>query len=191
MPSDAATIAGAVGLFTDAYTLALNPGTRTQPTVADKEGKKAAMIGTIRFYAQSIKRNRGISNEAKVKLGLRIDLPPRAAIPAPGTSPVLNLSNGGPLQHFVRFKDVTASGGRAKPPGIKALVLSCFIGAEELPPGMEFASMPVCAIITRQPYPVVFTHPDKGKTALYAARWMTASGLLGPWSGLARLTIAG
>src|SRR5438105_3306455 len=66
MASDAVTIASAVNLFTAALTLALNPATKTKATVADKNAKKHSMLVTIRQYAQVIKRNLGVSNEAKI-----------------------------------------------------------------------------------------------------------------------------
>jgi hypothetical protein len=51
--------------------------------------------------------------------------------------------------------------------------------------------VPVYGIATRQSYVVQFNPADKGKTAYYYGRWITGTGLVGPWSMLAQLTIAG
>jgi hypothetical protein len=70
--SDVATVATYVDAFKVALRRASDPETRTKPTIAAKDGARAAMLFILRGYAQQIRLNRGIGNAAKLDLGLRI-----------------------------------------------------------------------------------------------------------------------
>lgn len=187
MASDAATIATSYTLFNTALNLVLNPATKTRATVADKNAKKLAMLATLRQYAQVIKRNLGVTNEAKVALGLTIDDTGRAPVPAPTTLPVLNVVNTVPLRQAVDFRDITTPDRRAKPAGVKAMMLVQAIGTT---PPADPGALPTYALATKQPYVVAFNPGDRGKNAYYFGRWITAAGLTGPWSAMAELIIA-
>ena len=188
MASDAATIANAYSLFNNALNLALNPATKTKGVVADKNAKQAAMLSTLRQYAQVIKRNMGISNEAKIGLGLTINDAGRSPVPAPTTAPVLSISNGTPLHHRVRFADEAAPDRRGKPDGVQGIMLAVTVGTA---PPTDLEHMPIYGLVTRQPFDVEFSLADKGKTAYYHGQFMTGAGLTGPWSALAQLIIGG
>ena len=191
MESDASSIGAAVDLFDQALTLAVNPGTRTMGVVADKNAKKAAMLVTLRYYAQVIKHNLGISNEAKITLGLRINHAGRSPVPAPSTVPVLAVASDVPLAQRVEFRDSTTPSRRAKPPGVTGMMLAVAVA----PPGATLpadpATVPVYGIATRQPYRVQFPSDAKGKTACYFGCWINGTGQVGPWSIMAQLMIAG
>jgi len=190
MDSDAAAIAQAVGLFDDVLTRAINPDTSTKPAVADKDAKRAAMLVTLRMYAQTIKRNLGVSNDAKVSLGLHIDAAGPSPVPAPSTVPVLVVDGDAPLVQRVAFRDVATPDRKAKPPGTIGIMLSVAVAsAGETPPTYEAA--PVYGIATRQPYRVQFPADARGKVAFYFGRWITRAGRVGPWSSMAQLSIAG
>lgn len=188
MASDAVTITTAVNLFTAALTLALNPATKTKATVTDKNAKRSAMLATLRQYAQVIKRNQGVSNEAKIALGLTINDSGRSPVPAPTTEPIIVLASAAPLHQTIRFADSTAPDRRAKPAGVKGLMLALTVGTT---PPTDLSNLPVYGIATKQPYLVGFNMADKGKTAFYFGRWITGTGLVGPWSAMAQLTVAG
>jgi hypothetical protein len=188
MASDATTISNAVALFTAALSIALNPTTKTKASVADKDAKKAAMLVTIRQYAKVIKLNLGVSNEAKIGLGLTINDSGRTPVPAPTTEPVISVASGAPLQQILRFVDATTPDRRARPAGVTGMMLVRSIGTAE---PTDIDSLPIYGIATRQPYVVNFDLADKAKTAYYFGRWVTATGLVGPWSQSAALTIAG
>jgi hypothetical protein len=188
MASDATTIAAAFNLFDAALTLVQNPLTKTKATVADKDAKKAAMLVTLRQYAQTIKRNLGVSNEAKIGLGLHINDSPPSPIPAPVTVPVLEIASDVPLVQSVVFHDSSTPERRGKPAGVTGMMLAVAVGTT--PPASP-ADTPVLAVATRSAHRVTFQTADKGKTAYYYGRWMTASGQVGPWSAMAQLSIAG
>jgi len=188
MASDAATIAAAYNLYNSALTLVLNPLTKTKATVADKNAKKHAMLATLRLYAQMIKLNRGVTNEAKIGLGIHINAGGPSPVPAPTTSPVLAVANGVPLVQSVEFHDITTPSRRAKPAGVTGLMLLVAVGTT--PPASP-AEAEMYGIATKAPYQVTFNPADKGKTAYYFGRWVTGTGLTGPWSAMAQLTVAG
>jgi hypothetical protein len=189
MPSDATTIANAVNLFTAALILVLNPATKTKGTVEDKNAKKAPMLVTVRQYARVIKNNLGVSNEAKIALGLHINSTTHTPVPAPGTAPAIRVfGSETPLQQILRFNDVTTPDRRAKPPGVKGMMVALIVGTT---PPADATGLPIIGMATKQPYAVTFTAADKGKNAYYFGRWITASGLVGPWSAMAQLVIGG
>lgn len=187
MASDATVIATAVNLFNAALTLALNPATKTKGTVADKNAKKAAMLVTVRQYSQVIKRNLGVSNEAKIALGLTINAAGPTPVPAPSTMPVITPAPAGSLRQVIHFADATAPDRRAKPAGVKGLLVAVAVGTTP-PPVRDL--VPTYGMATKQAFAVSFSEADAAKTAYYYGRWITASGLLGPWSALSQAIIA-
>jgi hypothetical protein len=190
MASDASAIATAFDLFDEALQQVLDPATKTKGTVADKNAKKAAMVATLRQYAQTVKRNRGVSNEAKIDLGLQISDGGPTPIPTPTTVPVLAVESDVPLVQSVEFRDITTPDRKAKPEGVTGMMLAVAVDAAgATPPAPEAA--PVHGIATRQPYRVQFDAADKGKVAFYFGRWITGAGKVGPWSAVAQLSIAG
>src|SRR5262245_20402437 len=96
--ADATSIHTYVAAFTASYTLAADPVTRTLATVADKDGKKAAMLDVLRSYAQRVKLNAGVADADKVNLGLNLNDNTTTPIPAPSTYPLQSLSAPAPLQ---------------------------------------------------------------------------------------------
>jgi hypothetical protein len=130
----------------------------------------------------------GVSNEAKIGLGLTIDDSGRSPIPAPTTAPVLTIANGAPLHHVVRFADESSPDRRAKPAGVQGVLLAVVVGTT---PPTDLADMPVQGLMTRQGFDLGFDLGDKGKNAYYAGRFVTPTGLPGPWSTVTQLTIGG
>jgi hypothetical protein len=190
MASDAAAIAASVTLFDNALQLVLDPATKTKSAVADKNAKKAVMLATLRNYAQTIKRNRGVSNDAKIDLGLRINDDGPSPIPTPTTVPVLAVDSDVPLVQTVEFRDISTPDRKAKPEGVTGLMLAVAVAAAgAATPSPE--TTPVHGIATRQPYRVQFNSADRGKVAFYFGRWITGAGKVGPWSAVAQLSIAG
>jgi hypothetical protein len=193
MASDASAIAAAVNLFDAALQRVLDPATKTKSTVAAKNAKKAAMLVTLRQYAQTIKRNLGVSNEAKIDLGLHINDVGPSPIPAPTTFPVLAVDSDAPFVQRVEFHDSTTPERKAKPAGVTGMMLAvAVVAAGATPPAPPPPNeVPVRGIVTRQPHRVTFSAGDRGKVAFYYGCWVTGAALTGPWSAVAQLSIAG
>jgi hypothetical protein len=191
MASDATAIAALVDAFDAALTLATDPSTKTKTTVLARDAAKSAMLPVLRHYAQTIKLNDGVTNEEKGALGLTIDDTQRTPIPAPSTQPICNIVAATPLRHALRFADAATPAKRAKPDGVLALELHYFVGDDPpVSPDATGGTTIFYGLITRQPYAVVHEPVSVGKTATYYARWITRTGLVGPWSAPVSMTVA-
>lgn len=186
--ADAVTIAGVNATYQSAYTTAVNPATRTGPSVAAKDAAKAAALNVARPYSIQIRNNAGVTNQDKLDLGLTVpDLTP-TPIPAPSTSPLLDIVAATPLQHTLRYADQNTPDSRAKPFGATALLLYRSIGVAAAvdPDQADFVG-----VFTKVPVASNFASGDVGKIATYFGRWATRTGLVGPWSNPVSMGIVG
>ena len=195
-PTDASNIAAAVAAYNAAYTLAVNPSTRTPTTVADKDTQKLAMIPIVRTYASQIRLNPGVMNSDKIALGLNLPNNSPAPIPRPNTAPVVTITNAQPLRHVMKFRDETAQPtSRAK--ASNSIGMELWRGIDSIaltdPTACTFIGMMV-----KVPFVSDFDAPDAGKIATYFGRWANRAGsvgnntaLTGPWSNAVSQTIVG
>ena len=188
MAADAAAIAAQVSLFSAALLLATNPATRTKGTVADKNGKKAAMKQVLRQYALMIKQNQGISDQAKVNLGLTINDPTHTPLPVPPMAPELTLVSAGALHQIVRITDSADPQRAARPAGVQGVVLLAYVGAT-VPASPDQAGFK--KLITRRSAPLSYAPGDVGKIATVYGAYYNPAGQLGPLSAAASLLITG
>jgi hypothetical protein len=179
---DAAAITNSYNLWHAAFLLLLSPSTKTSPNVANKDVQKAAALIVFRGYAQIIQNNLGVSNTAKSAAGLTIKATGRAPIPAPGTAPILGFIGATPLQHTLKYADTSSPTTKAKPHGSTALELWGFIGT--VPPVGGPAGCAFLGLDTKTPFVNNFITANIGQTCYYYGRWVTRTGLVGPWSAL-------
>lgn len=183
---DAVIIAAAVALWNSAYALVVDPGTKTIVTVAAKNAEKVAVVSICRTYASQIRINPGVTNPDKVDLGLNLPNNSPSPIAAPTTFPLLSIQQSGPLIHVIRYADNTTPDSRAKPAGALQMELwRTAAGAAVLSPD----DCALWATLTKQPFNSVFGSGDRGKVATYFARWVTRTGLVGPWSAAIDMNI--
>lgn len=186
---DAVSIAAVTTTWDAAYSAAINPSTRTPTSVQAKNIAKATANATARPYAQRIANNAGVSSSNKIALGLNPRTNPPTPVTAPTTFPVLSVQSAIPLAHILRFRDNLASPSvKAKPAGVVALEL---YGGPSTTVVTNPAALPFLGIQTKSPFTINHDSADVGKTAYYAARWLTRRGLIGPWSTIISFTIAG
>jgi hypothetical protein len=176
---DLSSINGVVNAFSAALTVATDPSTRTSTTVAAKDAARAAMLDVIRPFAVNISQSTGISDEDKLAIGVTVRNPTPTPIPAPVTQPVLSIVSATHLQQTLRFSDALTPDKRAKPPGAIGLQLFRHIGTTP-PVGPSVGSY--VANATKNPFAVNFLEADIGKMATFWGRWVTRTGLVGPWS---------
>lgn len=176
---DAVAITAAFDLWHAAFVLAITPATRTKPSVAAKDAQRAASTVTFRTYAQQIRANPGVTNEDKALLLITIPDTGRTPIPAPSTQPLLTLVGATPLTHTLRFADANSPDKRAKPFGALQLEVWRTIGVA---PVTDPATSDYFGAATKQPFASTFAPADIGKYATYFGRWVTRTGLVGPWS---------
>lgn len=189
---DAAAIAAAGNPAVAAITVALNKPTRTPTDVLAKNNLRAAALQVIRPFAQAIRGNTGVTNDNKLALRLNLANNAPSPIPAPVTFPVLAMLGATPLQHTLRFADSSAATPRGKKPfGALNAQLWVVITAVGVPVPTDPLAGTMIAVPTKNPITVTFASGDVGKVATYFARWVTRTGLLGPWSVSLSMVIAG
>lgn len=187
--ADAVAIAAATATWAAAYASAINPSTRTPTTVSAKNTAKINLLAIDRPYATTISANAGVSSGNKIALGVNPRTSVPAPITAPTTAPVLSLVSAPPLQHICRYRDETASPSvKSKPYGVVQIQIfaNTSITAITDPALLDFKG-----VSTKSPFLVAWDSEDRGKQAYYAARWITRTGLVGPWSTVADFTVAG
>jgi hypothetical protein len=177
--ADATAIAAAVSAFASAQAIAVDPATRTKVTVNQKDAARASAEELCRQYAAGIKVNAGISDANKIAIGVRPINPTRTPIPAPTTSPLLNIVAATPGVQTLRYADSATPDSGKKPFGAIQLQLFVVTGTAAVTDPDAAAFL---AAHTRNPVEVPFSSADDGKVATYFARWATRTGEVGPWS---------
>lgn len=184
---DAVTIAGAVNPFLAALAVATTPATRTSVTVNTKDTTRANMLLICRQFAQQIVKNPGVTDANKIALGLNPGPTGPTPIPAPVTEPILGLVKMTHLSGQFRASDSATPDVRAKPFGAVAMELWRFIGTTT-PVGPEDATFN--GLVTKQPFVQSFDAGDVTKKVWLWGRWVTRTGLVGPWSTALQTIIA-
>lgn len=184
---DATTIASLSDDYDAAYQPVQAPSTRTPSAVAQKDAVKASAVASVRVYAQLIKANGGVTNDDKIALGIHVNDTTPTPIPEPRTAPVLMIVGATSGVHQIRYADETTPASRAKPFGAIQLLLYRYVGdAATADPAQASFIGP----FTKNPVLVDLDAADAGKVATYFGRWVTRTGLMGPWSLPQSMTIA-
>jgi hypothetical protein len=184
---DAAVVAGQFAIFDAAYQAAIDPITRTQLTVLEKDGEKVTMLGIARLYAAQIRANEGVADEDKTALGLHIPDPTPTPIPTPTTYPLISVLLAASGIHQLFLTDQTTPDTKAKPQGVAGCLLYALAAAT---PRELTITDPVYGIVTRADYTADTSAFTPGQHAMYAARWFNRKGELGPIGPTASFIVA-
>lgn len=185
--TDAAAITGQVDAYEAAWFAANDKSTRTEAAVNLKNQTKASAEQICRGYAMTIKQNAGISDQAKIDIGVRPENSEREPINCPQTSPLVNILGNTPGLQTLRYADTTTPDSRAKPFGAMQLQVFVAIGDAATTNADEASYY---GAFTKNPIPVAFDQADDGKVASYFARWVGRKGDHGPWSEAVSMRIA-
>jgi len=187
--ADAVAIAAAVDLYHDAYQIAglsgtppktpLNPSERTPTTIADKDSKKSAMLPVIRFYAQNIRNNVGVTNEDKTALGITIVKTTPTPIPAPVSVPILSFVANGTNSTQFSWRDSLTPTVKRRPFG--AIGIQLFRSFTTPAPSTP-APSEIIGVFTKAPFSVPGDDAHAGDVARYWGRWVTQRQLVGDYS---------
>lgn len=185
---DATAVAGVYNTWHTAYLAAINPATRTPVTVQAKDDARVAALAVIRPYAVQISLNAGVNASDKIAIGVNPRTSTPTPIPEPATAPVIAVIMATPLQHTLAYHDETQPETvKAKPNGVQFCEVHCVVSATAV---IDQALIPIKKMVTKSPFTIDFDSADVGKSAYYAARWINANGLFGPWSAIANFTVA-
>lgn len=185
---DAVVIAAQNTAFQAAYAVSITPATRTSVTVAAKDIAKTNSLAIVRPYAIRISLNAAVlvSNKVSVGVNPRTSIP--TPIPAPTSVPVLSLTSSTFLQSVLRYRDDAAPAtSRAKPFGATAIQI---FGVTSAAVVSNPDTLPLISMHTKVPVRLQWDSSDRGKTAYIAARWITRTGEVGPWSDILNVVVA-
>jgi hypothetical protein len=187
-PGEAATIAQAVDAFAAAYAVALDPATGTKVTRQIKDEARNSAEDLCRRFARIIKSNNGVSDAAKIAIGVRPINNGRSKIHVPRSSPLLTIIGATPKCHTLCYTDTNTPSSRAKPFGAIQLQLFVALGDASIrnPDLARYRGG-----FTRNPIGVSFESSEEGKIATYFARWVSRRGDVGPWSLPVSMRVAG
>lgn len=179
LAADALTIQTNFDEFNAAYTVAINPATRTIVTIAAKDEEKAGFLSLARAYAAVIRANAGVSPEAKAAAGLTIPDPTPTPIPVPSTYPLMAAPLQGVGTILMTLVDQATPLIKAKPFGVAGacLYFSKWVGAT--PPDGD--SKQLLGLITKSDN-IIETAPfaTAGEKIRWYAQWYNRKGQLGP-----------
>ncbi len=190
LAADATALAGLVTAFTAALTAATNPGTRTAVTVASKETARVALSADIRSLVRRIQAVATVTAAQKTALGISVIQGIYSLVPAPATSPLLNIVAVTPRQHAIRVVDETTPTRRARPFNAAGAEVYAFIGAAGVTPPADLEHWEFKGMATRSDYIVQYNADDAGKQATIVTRWYNRRGQTGPVSNPISGTIA-
>lgn len=186
---DATTISAINTAVAAAYGLIASPSTKTAATVQAYNTEKVSALATLRPYAQQIANNAGVSPSNKTAVGVNPRTSTPTPISAPTTAPSLTAVSTSPAGTILRFRDSTSSPSvKAKPYGVTQLIL---VGAQSATAITDPTQLLFLTAVTKSPIQVALGSAFAGKTVYFAARWMTRKGLLGPWSAITPVVVAG
>ena len=190
-PAEAALIEAAASDYAAKYQIASDPMTRNAGTIINKDNARAALVAILRSYAMLIKENDAVPDDAKAYLGLGRTDTIRSSVAAPTTFPIVQVLAATPRQHELRFVDSGDTLKKGKPAGAIGLQLFCQVSEPGVPAPADPLSGRFQSLVTRPTFRMTFTAAEVDKRAHYYARWYTFTGLTGPWSQVASMTVAG
>lgn len=168
-----ATAVAAVALtLATAYAVSIDPATRTSPTVAAANAAFAAAEAEIRPIATEISASLGVTDEAKLDIGVTLRSTNRTPRVAPATAPALVLDSQTPGIANMRWSNPEAPASKAAPLGCSGVEI---VGGYALAAGAVPDTLPTLLNPTRNPF-VLDTGGHEGKTCRLWARWVSTSG---------------
>lgn len=184
-PADAVIVDAQNTAYSDAFTLADDPATRTSVTIADRDAARASALAIVRPYAVQISQNPAVTNGDKVAIGVTVRSNTPTPIPAPVTPPTVALVLALPLVHQLQIRPLGSS-TKAKPAGVVAIEVARSVGTVA---ATDPAQLSIVGQYGKTPLIQNFAAEDQGKICTYAARYRTRSGpggvsQAGPWSAL-------
>jgi hypothetical protein len=155
-----------------------------------KDDARIEAEAQARTLVRRVQAYPGTTDAMRLSMGLSVrDTVPSIASTAvlADTRPLAVIDTSQRLRHAIDYRD-SATGRRAKPPGIKGCEIWVRIGAAPVTPPTD---MQFVVLDTASPYITEYDLADAGKTAYYMLRWVNSRNEKGPWSETVEATIVG
>lgn len=153
---------------------------------AAKNSARAAYVVLIRDLVRRLQASPDVDNAEKGNLGITIPDPSSTPVTTPTTWPVVMVDCAMRLRHTIGFADSATPTKKAKPAGVLGAEIWVKLGGT---PPADPSECDFLALDTATPYSVEYPGSNGGQLAHYMLRWVTATGLKGPWSETASVTI--
>lgn len=184
LAGDAVTIQAAADDYNAAYALAIDPPTRTAPTVAAKDVARATMEAVCRPYAMQINANPAVTDQSRTDLGLTVRDTTKTPVPPPTNVPIVShdWTNGASVR--LGYVPSGPAEGKKKPFGVAYLELSVEVSDTGLGGTYAFHER---LSMTKSPFFYDTTGIPAGYGVRIKGRWCTIAGpggksQCGPWS---------
>jgi hypothetical protein len=184
---DATALAALVTTFSSALATALTPATRTAVTVASKDTARSVLVTELRSLAKRVQATPTVTAAQRTELGLPVHDAVPTPVPAPATTPLVNLMLVGSRTHTIRIVDETTPTKRARPAGAVGAEIFSFVGAT---PPADLEGWRYEGQATNSEFIVDYDAADVGKSATIVARWFNRKGQTGPVSNPITGTVA-
>ena len=187
--ADADTCVAAVDEFIAKRAVWNTPTTRTTPNLEAKNAAKFSALSVCRVFYRAIQLNNGISNEAKVAVGVLPLSNTKTERNCPITSPSLTITASTPGAQTASFRDSTGLTPRGLPMGATMCQLFVQVG-ETNAETFDITKARFVGNFTTNPMPVIYPESERGKQATLFARWGGRRNEFGQWSLPVSMTIA-
>jgi len=181
---DLTPIAGGQTGWTTAYTAHIAAQAAALSATALKDTARQTYVFLLRGLVKRLQASPAVNDAERGALGITIPDPTATPAVAPTTKPVVTVECAR-LRHVIAFRDESKT-GRGKPEGALGAEIWMKIGPT---PPVDPGELSFVALDTKSPYTLEFAGADGGKLAHYMLRWVTGTGLKGPWSETASITI--
>ena len=188
---NAATVAALTTALTEwnaKYSQHRTAHTQALAATTAKETAKAGLAKQVRPVIQFMQNSPAVTEPMlrAAKLTPHDTTRTRPAVPA--SRPVVTVDTNQRLQHVVHWRDEFTPTRKARPKGVFAAEIWCYIGTAPPASPEQFRFV---TIDRGTPYLMAHVAADAGKTAYYNLRWVNSRQETGPWSETVSATITG
>ena len=187
-PQVVTALTAALTLWNDNYKAHRTAQSTALAATTAKDSSKAGLEKLARPVIQIVQNLPSVTDATLRSAGLSVADTIRTRPGVPASRPVVNVDTSQRLQHIINWRDEATPKSKAKPKGVFAAEVWCYIGttAPTSPEQFKFV-----AIDTATPYLLEHEPADAGKTAYYNLRWVNSHQEAGPWSETVSATITG
>jgi hypothetical protein len=186
--ADATAVSAQVALWAAAYALITSPSTKSPANVQAKNIVRVQTLALIRPYAQLISQNAGVTASNKTAIGVSTRTNPPTPITTPTTTPILSYVSGASLHGIFRYRDSVASPSvKAKPYGVIQIQIFAMTSTTAV---TDPTLLPQIAVTTKSPFTLTWPSADLGARVYMAARYVTRTGKVGPFSPILSFTVS-
>jgi hypothetical protein len=168
--------------FMQKYETALEPVTRTKPSIRTKNTARDTLKKAIRQAVKEyLAHNHSLTDGDRKALGLPVYKTTRTPSPVAGKAPHLNIEISVICRVIIHFYDREGGRKKAKPAGQQSAEIAWVISST---PPTRWEELLHYDIDTRTPFTLSFEHNQRGQTVYFALRWVNTRGEKGPWSNI-------